>query len=140
MLKKNFFNFKLNNLNFFNQILLLRSKLLFFKIQRKNLKIFKYFDDRRIGSIPRILIASIFVVFSFYWLPLISSYTKNNFMITNEFQNNSKSILAYTLNKKNEGANDDNELNEKDLLIDIFSLNDLETDTVRLNASTIKQF
>ena len=100
MLKKNFFNFKLKNLNFFNQILLLRSKLLFFKIQRKNLKIFKFFDDRRIGSIPRILIASIFVVFSFYLLPLISNYTKKNFMITNEFQNNSKSILAYTLNKK----------------------------------------
>ena len=139
MLKKNFFNFKLNNLNFFNQILLLRSKLLFFKIQRKNLKIFKFFDDRRIGSLPRILIASIFIVFSFYWLPSISSYTKKNFMITNEFQNNSKSILAYTLNKKNEGIYNDNELNEKDLLIDIFSLNDLETDTVRLNASTIKQ-
>ena len=30
-------------------------------------------------------------------------------------------------------------LNEKDLLVDIFSLNELETDTVRLNASTIKQ-
>ena len=139
MLKKNFFNFKLKNLNFFNQILLLRSKLLFFKIQRKNLKIFKFFDDRRIGSLPRILIASIFIVFSFYSLPLISNYTKKNFMITNEFQNNSKSILAYTLNKKNEGTYSDNELNEKDLLIDIFSLNDLETDTVRLNASTIKQ-
>ena len=139
MLKNNFFNFKLKNLSFFNQILLLRSKLLFFKIQRKNLKIFKFFDDRRIGSIPRILIASIFVVFSFYLLPLISNYTKKNFMITNEFQNNSKSILAYTLNKKSEGTYSDNELNEKDLLIDIFSLNDLETDTVRLNASTIKQ-
>ena len=139
MLKKNFFNFKLNNLNFFKQILLLRSKLLFFKIQRKNFKIFKFFDDRRIGSIPRILIASIFVVFSFYLLPLISTYTKKNFMITNEFQNNSKSILAYTLNQKNGGTYSDNELNEKDLLIDIFSLNDLETDTVRLNASTIKQ-
>ena len=139
MLKKNFFNFKLNRLSFLNQILLLRSKLLFFRIQRKNLKIFKYFDDRRIGSLPRILIASIFVVFSFYSLPLISNYTKKNFMITNEFQNNSKSILAYTLNKKNEGTYSDNELNEKDLLIDIFSLNDLETDTVRLNASTIKQ-
>ncbi len=139
MIKKKFFNFKLNNLNFFNQILLLRSKLLFFKIQRKNLKIFKFFDDRRIGSLPRILIASIFIVFSFYSLPLISNYTKKNFMITNEFQNNSKSILAYTLNKKNEGTYNDNELNEKDLLIDIFSLNDLETDTVRLNASTIKQ-
>ena len=139
MLKKNFFNFKLKNLNFFNQILLLRSKLLFFKIQRKNLKIFKFFDDRRIGSLPRILIASIFIVFSFYSLPLISNYTKKNFMITNEFQNNSKSILAYTLNKKNEETYSDNELDEKDLLIDIFSLNDLETDTVRLNASTIKQ-
>ncbi len=139
MLKKKFFNFKSNNLSFFNQILLLRSKLLFFKMQRKNLKIFKFFDDRRIGSLPRILIASIFIVFSFYSLPLISSYTKKNFMITNEFQNNSKSILAYTLNKKNEGTYGDNELNEKDLLIDIFSLNDLETDTVRLNASTIKQ-
>ena len=79
MLKKNFFNFKLNNLNFFNQILLLRSKLFFFKIQRKNLKIFKFFDDKRIGSIPRILIASIFVVFSFYSLPLISNYTKKKF-------------------------------------------------------------
>ncbi len=139
MLKKDFFNFKLNKFNFFNQILLLRSKLLFFKIQRKNLKMFKFFDDRRIGSLPRILIASILVVFSFYSLPLISSYTKKNFIITNEFQNNSKSILAYTLNKKNEGSYDGNELNEKDLLIDIFSLNDLETDTVRLNASTIKQ-
>ena len=30
-------------------------------------------------------------------------------------------------------------MNENDLLRDIFSLNDLETDTVRLNASTIKQ-
>jgi len=139
MLKKKFFNFKLNNISFLNQILLLRTRLLFFKIQRKNLKIFKFFDDRRIGSLPRILIASIFVVFSFYLLPLISSYTKKNFMITNEFQNNSKSILAYTLNKKNEGTFSDNGLNEKDLLIDIFSLNDLETDTVRLNASTIKQ-
>ena len=139
MLKKNFFNLKLNNLNFFNQILLLRSKFFFFKIQRKNLKIFKFFDDKRIGSIPRILIASIFVVFSFYSLPLILNYTKTNFTITNEFQNNSKSIFAYTLNKKNEVTYSDNELNEKDLLIDIFSLNDLETDTVRLNASTIKQ-
>ncbi len=139
MLKKNFFNFKLSNISFLNKIILLRTRLLFFRIQRKNLKIFKYFDDRRIGSLPRILIASIFVVFSFYSLPLISNYTKKNFMITNEFQNNSKSILAYTLNKKNEGTYSDNELNEKDLLIDIFSLNDLETDTVRLNASTIKQ-
>ena len=57
-----------------------------------------------------------------------------------EFQNNSKAVLAYTLNSKNNGAEEKTELlDEKDLLVDIFSLNDLEVDTVRLNASTIKQ-
>ena len=57
-----------------------------------------------------------------------------------EFQNNSKAVLAYTLNNKKNGISGNNEtLDENDLLVDIFSLNDLETDTVRLNASTIKQ-
>ena len=57
-----------------------------------------------------------------------------------EFQNNSKAVLAYTLNSKNNGAEEKTELlDEKDLLVDIFSLNELEVDTVRLNASTIKQ-
>ena len=37
----------------------------------------------------------------------------------------------------NEGENQ--VLDENDLLVDIFSLNELETDTVRLDASTIKQ-
>ena len=55
-------------------------------------------------------------------------------------QNNSKAVLAYTLNNKGISIEGDNEvLNENDLLRDIFSLNDLETDTVRLDASTIKQ-
>ena len=48
-------------------------------------------------------------------------------------------MLAYTLNKENSVERDNKILDEKDLLVDIFSLNDLETDTVRLNASTIKQ-
>ena len=106
---------------------------------KKKFKVFKYFDDRKIGSLPRILVASVLTVSFFYILPLITNYTKKNFVVSNEFKNNSKSILAYTLNKKNENSLSDNELNEKDLLVDIFSLNDLETDTVRLNASTIKQ-
>ena len=108
-------------------------------MKRKNLKIFKYFDDKRIGSIPRIFISSIFVVFSFYLIPSIIDFTNKKLLEDNEFQNNSKAILAYTLNEKNSRGTTDGILNEKDLLIDIFSLNDLETDTVRLNASTIKQ-
>ena len=55
------------------------------------------------------------------------------------YKNNSQTVLAYTLNNKTDGKNELGVLDERDLLVDIFNLNDLETDTVRLNASTIKQ-
>ena len=139
MLKKNWLSGKLKTLSFFNQIILFKSKFFLSNIKRKRLRIFKFFDDRRIGSIPRILIVSLLTIFSFYSLPLIIDFTEKNLLVSEEFQNNSKSVLAYTLNKKNNEILDNDNLNEKDLLIDIFSLNDLETDTVRLNASTIKQ-
>ena len=133
------FSFKLKNLKFLNQLIFFRSKFYFVRMRRKNLKIFKFFDDRRIGTIPRIFLTSIFVVFSFYHIPSIIDYANKQLLEDKEFQNNSKAILAYTLNKKEGVESDEGDLNEKDLLIDIFSLNDLETDTVRLNASTIKQ-
>ena len=133
------FNLKLKNLKFLNQLIFFKSKFYFVRMRRKNLKIFKFFDDRRIGAIPRILLTSIFVVFSFYHMPTIINFANKQFLEDKEFQNNSKAILAYTLNKKEGVEADGGDLNEKDLLIDIFSLNDLETDTVRLNASTIKQ-
>ena len=69
-------------------------------------------------------------------MPQIIDFTKNENV---EYQNNSKTILAYTLNNKVVNQEDDQVLNENDLLVDIFSLNELETDTVRLNAATIKQ-
>ena len=100
-------------------------------------KIIKYLDQRNLGSLPRIFLSSLLVLFFFYSAPLVISFTKNKNL---EFQNNSKKILAYTLNNgtdNKDGVIQD--LNENDLLRDIFSLNDLETDTVRLDASTIKQ-
>ena len=133
------FSFKLKNLKFLNQLIFFKSKFYFVRMRRKNLKIFKFFDDRRIGAIPRIFLTSIFVVFSFYHIPSIINFANKQLLEDKEFQNNSKAILAYTLNKKEGVESDEGDLNEKDLLIDIFSLNDLETDTVRLNASTIKQ-
>ena len=63
-------------------------------------------------------------------------FSEKNFN-NKEFTNNSKKILAYTLN--NGSKSQDDNINENDVLFDIFSLNDLETDTVRLSASTIKQ-
>ena len=113
---------------------------LFYNFQRKYLKLFKFFDQRKIGSIPRILISSMIIVSFFYFAPFIANYKNNNLFNAKEYQNNSKAVLAYTLNKKNDGIDvDSKNINEKDLLFDIFSLNDLETDTVRLDASTIKQ-
>ena len=107
-------------------------------IRKKNFKVLKDIDDNNLGSIVRVFLSSFVLIAFFYTIPLIINFTNNKILNTKEFQNNSKAILAYTL--KNQGNNNTNEnLDERDLLIDIFSLNDLETDTVRLDASTIKQ-
>ncbi len=102
---------------------------------KKKITFLKFFDQRNLGSLPRIFLSSLLLIFFFYSAPLIINFANDK---NQEFQNNSKAILAYTLNNGSNSDIDEN-LNEKDLLIDIFSLNDLETDTVRLDASTIKQ-
>ena len=107
------------------------------KITFSKTKILSFIDQKKIDSIPRIFLRPLCVIFFFYSMQLFIKFTKNKNL---EFQNNSKAILAYTLNNgpvTNGGKNEI--LNEKDLLLDIFSLHDLETDTVRLAAYTIKQ-
>ncbi len=101
------------------------------------IKFLNFFDKNELGSIPRIFISSLILIFFFYSMPIFINFVNKDNL---EFQNNSKAVLAYTLNSKNNGAKEKTELlDEKDLLVDIFSLNELEVDTVRLNASTIKQ-
>ncbi len=102
----------------------------------RNIKFLRFFDQRNLGSLPRVFICSIILISFFYSMPQVIDFTKNENV---EYQNNSKTILAYTLNNKVVNQGDDQVLNENDLLVDIFSLNELETDTVRLNAATIKQ-
>tara|TARA_B100001175_G_C19502136_1_gene638706 strand:- start:355 stop:1431 length:1077 start_codon:yes stop_codon:yes gene_type:complete len=100
-------------------------------------KILGFFDKRSLGSIPRVFLSSLLIIFFFYSMPLFINFKKNKNL---EFQNNSKAVLAYTLSNESTNKDAKNQiLDEKDLLLDIFSLNDLETDTVRLDASTIKQ-
>jgi len=101
-----------------------------------NLKVFKFFDKNEIGSIPRIFLSSVILILFFYSMPNLVNIVNNDDRV---FQNNSKKVLAYTLNNEKNGEENNEILNEKDLLVDIFSLNELEVDTVRLNASTIKQ-
>ena len=107
------------------------------KFYNHKLNVLRIFDQRNLGSIPRIFLSSLLVIFFFYSMPIFINFA---FKQKLEYQNNSKKILAYTLNNGGNNKYDENKvLNEKDLLVDIFSLNDLETDTVRLDASTIKQ-
>ena len=109
-------------------------------LKKRNIRVLKTLDDNNLGSIARILLSSFLIIFVFYSLPLIISFTNDNILNTKEFKNNSKKVLAYTLDKKNNGNLDDNkQYDERDLLIDIYSLNEKETDAVRLDASTIIQ-
>jgi len=101
---------------------------------RKKTNFLKFFDQHNIGSLPRIFLSSLIVLFFFYSMPHIVNMNSSEV-----YKNNSKTVLAYTLNNKTDGKNELGVLDERDLLVDIFNLNDLETDTVRLNASTIKQ-
>ena len=109
-------------------------------IKNKNIKVFKTLDDNNLGSIARVVLSSFIMIFVFYSLPLMINFTNDKLLNTKEFRNNSKTILAYTLDKKTNGNLDSNEeYDERDLLVDIYSLNDKETDSVRLDASTIIQ-
>ena len=108
--------------------------------KNKKYKVLKTLDDNNMGSIARTLLSSLIVVFVFYSLPLIANFTNEKILNTKEFRNNSKTVLAYTLDKQNNGIlESDEKYDERDLLVDIYSLNEKETDAVRLDASTIKQ-
>ena len=101
---------------------------------KKNKYLFK---EKNFDTISRIFLSSFLIISFFYVAPIFINFTEKNFN-TKEFTNNSKKILAYTLNSGS-STNQNEIINEDDVLFDIFSLNDLEADTVRLSASTIKQ-
>ena len=105
---------------------------------KKDIKKLNFFDFKSVHIISKVFLSSLIVVSFFYIIPQILNFAEKN-LNSKEFTNNSKKILAYTLDKKNESKKEKEILNEKDLLFDIFSLNDLENDTVRLSAATIKE-
>jgi Bax protein len=98
----------------------------------------KLFRDYDLNTLPRILLSCFIIISFFYVAPIFINFSDKN-LNNKEFTNNSKKILVYTLNKTDDKNEQNTNINEQDLLFDIFSLNDLETDTVRLSASTIKQ-
>ena len=108
-------------------------------IKKNRVKAFRVLKENDLNSLPRILLSSVILVLFFYSLPIVINFTNNKIESSAGIQNNSKAILAYTLNKGSSGPKNSQKFNEDDLLIDIYSLNNQETDTVRLDASTIRQ-
>ena len=94
--------------------------------------------NKSFNVISRIFLSSFIIISFFYITPIFINFAEKN-LNHKEYTNNSKKILAYTLNSKNQKTENTEVLKEGDLLFDIFSLNDLETDSVRLSAATIKQ-
>ena len=108
--------------------------------KRKKNSVLETIENNNLGSIARTFLSSVVVILTFYSLPLIINFANDNILNNKEFRNNSKKVLAYTLDKKKNGSLDsDEKFDERDLLLDIYSLNEKETDAVRLDASTIKQ-
>ena len=105
---------------------------------KKVKKDLNFFQKKYLNSISRFFLSSFILITFFYITPIIINFADKN-LYNKEFTNNSKKILAYTLNIKNQNKNEKKSTSEENLLFDIFSLNNLESDTVRLSASTIKQ-
>jgi Bax protein len=96
------------------------------------------FQEQILNTFSRIFLSSFLIISFFYVVPIFINFSDKNFN-NEEFTNNSKKILAYTLDTSKKQRNQNEAINEEDLLFDIFSLNDIESNTVRLSASTIKQ-
>ena len=118
-------------------------KFINFNRKKKTSEYVYLFGDRVIGTIGRTFISCILVLMFFYTVPILINFVDEDILV-NEFKNDSRKIMVYKLDGKNINEKEINTDNieiftEKDLLSDILTLNDLENDSVRLNASTIQQ-
>ena len=152
-------NNDLNNLlNNFTSLLIKLFKLIneFFKLffekskkikfrnynhKKKTVENLQLINSNVIGPIARTFLSGVVVVLVFYFTPFIKNYFDSNLLNSREFKNDSKKIMTYQLSGKATPNLSENEveINEQDLLSDILSLNEIESDTVRLSASTIEQ-
>ena len=81
---------------------------------KKNDKDLNFNYNNSINSISRIFLSSFLIISFFYVVPLFISFAKKN-IYTKEFKNNSKKILAYTLNKQNENKENTKSQSEEEL-------------------------
>ena len=96
------------------------------------------FEKKSKNNLLKIFLSSFLTISFFYIAPIFINFADKNFY-TKEFTNNSKKILAYTLNKEDKNKKENETLNEEEVLVDIYSLNNSETEAVYLSAALINK-
>jgi len=105
--------------------------------KKNNLKIF----NKDLRSIYYTALSSLGIILFFFLLPTFVNFHKNTILTSKEIENKSKSNLEKVLKGQplDNNSEVDKGLNLKNLFEDVFKFDQLPTDTVRLNASTIEQ-
>ena len=96
------------------------------------------FEQKNRNNLLKIFLSSFLTISFFYITPMFINFADKNFY-TKEYMNDSKKILAYTLNKKDKNKKVNETLNEKEVLIDVYTLNSSETEAVYLSAASINK-
>ena len=99
------------------------------------------FKNSSLYNLSRTFLSSIIIIFIFFISPIFIDFKNEKSSNFKEFENNSKNVFKNTLENKDlkKLSKLDEELIEKYIFEDIFEINDLPNDYVRLSASTIEQ-
>jgi Bax protein len=90
-----------------------------------------------LGSLSRVFLGSLLIISFFFISPIILDFTKERALLSNDFENNSKSNLKKLLQNPSSILDDD--LDKKYLFEDILKFDEQPNDNVRLSAATIEE-
>ena len=105
--------------------------------KRKN----EYLRSSDYSALLKSFLSCLIIVSIFFITPIILEFSNSQTELTKEFKNKSKNNFNETLDNKNQNSTVklDAAVIEKYVFDDVLNFEDLPSDTVRLNASTIKQ-
>ena len=103
----------------------------------ENKKIKNKSELDNLGSLSRAFLFSLVIILTFVTIPVFIEFSEKKTLLTQTFENNSKTKLKELLEKPE--SNLDKGLENKFLFDDIFALDDTPVDSVRLSAATIQE-
>jgi len=110
-------------------------------LKKKEFKISKKSKDNlelnNLGSLSRTFLSSLVIILVFIAVPVVVDFFEKKNLLSQSFENDSKTKLKELLEKPE--SNLDDGLEKKFLFDDIFALDDAPVDTVRLSAATIQE-